>query len=130
MLRRIAKIPAAFVSRVSHARVRKRCKVVPFSIQILKAQLRWLGHIFRRPENHPLRLVCFEPQTELRPRLTGTSWKKRRGRPRTDWAQVLVSMLCKFTQKTRNELIIFVKDKRRYHQCVERLCSQVDPFNI
>ena len=60
MLRRIAKIPAAFISRISNAIVRKRCKAVPFSSQILKAQLRWLGHILRRPEDHPLRLVCFE----------------------------------------------------------------------
>ena len=129
MLRRIAKIPAPFISRVSHARVRKRCKVLPFSSQILKAQLRLLGHILRREENDPLRLVCFEPNTELRPRLSGTSWKKRRGRPRSDWAQVLISILCTFTQKNRNDLLIFIQNKRSYHQCVERLCSQLDPFN-
>ena len=129
MLRRIAKIPAPFISRISHARVRKRCKVLPFSSQVLKAQLRLLGHILRREENDPLRLICFEPNTELRPRLSGTSWKKRRGRPRSDWAQVLISILCTFTQKNRNDLLILIQNKRSYHQCVERLCSQLDPFN-
>ena len=112
MLRRIAKIPAPFISRISHTRVRKRCKVLPFSSQVLKSQLRWLGHILRRPEDDPLRLVCFEPGTELRPRLTGTSWKKRVGRPRSDWGQVFISMLCKFIQKTRSELLQFVKDRK------------------
>ena len=106
----------------------KRCKAEAFSTQILRAQLRWLGHILRRPEDHPLRLICFEPNTDLRPRLTGTQWKRRRGRPRDDWAQVLINILCKFTQKDRAELIEFVKDKRIFHQCVERLCSQEDPF--
>ena len=97
------------------------------SSQVLKAQLRLLGHILRREENDPLRLVCFEPNTELRPRLSGTSWKKRRGRPRSDWAQVLISILCTFTQKNRNDLLILIQNKRNYHQCVERLCSQLDP---
>ena len=126
MLRRIAKIPAAYISRVSHAEVRKRCKTVSFSTQILKAQFRWLGHVLRRPETHPLRLVCFEPHTDLRPRLTGTHWTKKRGRPRTDWAQALIAQFCTFTQKTRSELCVIVKDKRRYHQYVERLCGQVE----
>ena len=31
---------------------------------------------------------------------------------------------CKFTHKTRNELLHFVKDKIIYHQCVERLCAE------
>ena len=84
MLRRIVKIPAPFISRISHTRVRKRCKLLPCSSQVLKSQLRWLGHILRRPEDDPLSLVCFEPGTELRPRLTGTSWKKRVGTPRSD----------------------------------------------
>ena len=124
MLRRIAKIPAPFISRISHTRVRKRCKVLPFSSQVLKSQLRWLGHILRRPEDDPLRLVCFEPGTELRPRLTGTSWKKRVGRPRSDWGQVLISILCKFTHKTRSELLQvgaeFVKDKITCARSAER----------
>ena len=87
---------------------------------------RWLGHILRHPEMHPLRLVCFEPNTDLRPRLTGTHWIKRRGRPRADWAQVLIAQFCTFTHITRRELCVLVKDKSRFHQYVERLCGHVE----
>ena len=69
LLRRILKVPASFVSRISHATVRRRCSTFRFSTFIFRSQLRWLGHILRKPPNHPLRLVVFEPDiADLRPR--------------------------------------------------------------
>jgi len=126
-LRRLAKIPHAYISRISHKQVRRTCKCKRrFSTDILKAQLRWLGHILRRPPEHPLRLVLFEPGPNLRPRLSGTTYKKKVGRPREDWAQSLLGRLCTFTSKTRAEILTLVQDKRIYHRYVERLCSHVD----
>ena len=59
MLRRLAKIPHPYISRVSNAATRRRCNATRFSIQILRSQLRWLGHIHRREPTDPLRLVVF-----------------------------------------------------------------------
>ena len=60
MLRTLAGIPHPYISRVSNATTRSRCQATRFSIQILRSQLRWLGHILRRPETDPLRLVVLE----------------------------------------------------------------------
>ena len=59
MLRRLAKIPHPYISRVSNATTRRRCNATRFSIQILRSQLRWLGHILRREPTDPLRLFVF-----------------------------------------------------------------------
>ena len=124
MLRRLAKIPHPYISRVSNATTRRRCKATRFSIQILRSQLRWLGHILRREPTDPLRLVVFEPNTALLPRLTGIGRKNVFGRPRIDWAQTLIEIFCNFSRCSRNDLLNIVLDKQSYHTLVERLCSQ------
>ena len=114
----------ASMLRVSNATTRRRCKATRFSIQILRSQLRWLGHILRREPTDPLRLVVFEPNTALLPRLTGTGRIKVVGRPRIDWAQTLIEIFCNFARCSRNDLLNIVLDKQSYHTLVERLCSQ------
>ena len=94
-------------------------------IQILRSQLRWLGHILRREPTDPLRLVIFEPGTLLLPRLTGTGRKRVVGRPRIDWAQTLIEIFCDFVRCSRDDLLSRVTDKPSYHFTVERLCSQM-----
>ena len=91
----------------------------------MRSQLRWLGHVLRRPQADPLRLVVFEPDTDLRPRLTNTGRKRVVGRPRIDWAQSLVEIFCSFAQCSRSRLLEIVPDKQKYHTMVERLCSQI-----
>ena len=126
-LRRLAKIPAAYISRVSNAKVRKKCyKTWRFSTQILQAQCHWLGHILRRPADHPLRLVVFEPGPQLLPRLSGTEYRRRRGRPRGDWAQTLIASLCNYTGRNRAQLLTLIQDKQKFHRCVARYCKKVD----
>ena len=123
-LRRIAKIPHPFISRVSKATTRRRCKATRFSVQILRSQLRWLGHILRCEPTDPLRLVVFEPNTNLLPRLTGSGRKRVVGRPSIDWAQALIEFFCDFARCSRQDLLLFASDKQKYHTIVERLCSQ------
>ena len=122
MLRRIAGIAHPYISRVSNATTRRRCNATRFSIQILRSQLRWIGHILRRPETDPLRLVVFEPGTDLCPRLTNTGRKRVVGRPRIDWAQTLIEIFCSFAQVSRPQMLEIAFDKQRYHSFVERLC--------
>ena len=62
-LRRILKLPAAYISRISHKEVRRRCGTYRFSTFIFRAQLRWLGHILRKPATDPFRRILFEPNT-------------------------------------------------------------------
>ena len=67
-LRRLTKIPAADYSRFSHERVRKRYFSTPrFSTFIFRAQLRWLGHILRKPRTDTLKHILFEPRTNYPP---------------------------------------------------------------
>ena len=124
MLRRIAGVLHPYFSRVSNAAIRQRCNATRFSIQILRSQLRWLGHILRREPTDPLRLVVFEPNTALLPRLTGTGRKEVVGRPRIDWAQTLIEIFCNFARCSRDDLLNIVLDKQSIHTLVERLCSQ------
>ena len=105
MLRILTGIPHPYISRVSNATTSSRCQATRFSIQILRSQLRWLGHILRRPETDPLRLVVLEPGTELLPRLTSTGRKRVVGRPRIDWAQTLIEIYCSFAQCSRSRML-------------------------
>ena len=111
-------IPHPYISRVSNATTRSRCQATRFTIQILRSQLRWLGHILRRPETDPLRLVVFEPCTELLPRLTSTGRKRVVGRPRIS----LIEMFCSFAQCSLSGMLEAVSDKSKYDFIVERLC--------
>ena len=100
-----------------------RCNATRFSIQILRSQLRWIGHILRRPETDPLRLVVFGPGTDLCPRLTNTGRKRVVGRPRIDWAQAVIEIFCSFAQVSRPQMLEIASDKQRYHFIVEVLCG-------
>ena len=92
-LRRILKVPVAYISCVSHKEIRRRCSTFRFSTFIFRAQLRWLGHILRIPPDDPLRRVLFEPHSPLRPARPPSRFRReqrqRVGRPPRDWAQSL-----------------------------------------
>ena len=128
-LRRILKVPASFISRVSHKTVRRRCSTLRFSTFIFRSQLRWLGHILRKPPDHPLRLVLFQPHTDLEPRRPPTNdrvTKAVRGRPNLDWGQELLRKIHRYSGKTRREIYELAQDRRLFHQFIERLCSLDD----
>ena len=78
-LRRILRIPAAFISRVSNATVLQNAGVAPFSQQLLKRQLLLLGKVVWSPADHPLRRDTFG-SAGITP-LIGR-YVRRMGRPR------------------------------------------------
>ena len=91
-LRRILKLPAAYISKISQKEVRRRCGTYRFSTFIFRAQLRWLGHILRKPATDPLRRILFEPNSPLNPRRPPSlnpnrPASQRVGRPQTNWTQ-------------------------------------------
>merc|ERR1712139_214961 len=79
--RRIAKIPAAFISRVSHEEVRRWTNMPTMTSIIQKQGLNLLTRILTAPTNNIVRSVCFHPAGNLRT-LPGT---RRAGKPRQEW---------------------------------------------
>ena len=129
-LRRILKVPAAYISRVSHKEIRRRCSTFRFSTFIFRAQLRWLGHILRTPADDPLLRVLFEPHSPLRPARPPSMFRReqrqRVGRPPRDWAQSLFHEIYQLTQTSRTDLERIAQDRRLFHSLVERLCALFD----
>ena len=100
-----------------------------FSTSIFRTQLRWLGHILRKPADHPLRLVLFQPHADLEPRRPPTNarvTKAVRGRPNLDWGQELLRKIHRYSGKTCREIADLAQDRRLFHQFIERLCSLDD----
>ena len=129
-LRRILKVPAAYISRVSHKEIRRRCSTFRFSTFIFRAQLRWLGHMLRTPADDPLRRVLFEPHSPLRPARPPSMFRReqrqRVGRPPRDWAQSLFHEIYQLTQTSRTDIERIAQDRRLFHSLVERLCALFD----
>ena len=131
-LRRLTKIPAAYYSRVSHEQVRKRCFSTPrFSTFIFRAQLRWLGHILRKPRSDPLKRILFEPRTNFQPvnpvsPFPNRPSKKKVGRPPLDWAQTIFSEIYRLSRIDRANVALLAQDRRKFQAFVERLCIMFD----
>ena len=81
-LRRILRIPAAYVSRVPNATVLSKAGVAPFSKLILRRQLLLLGRVACSPVGSPLRESTFIGSS-LSPQVG--RYVRRVGRPRQDW---------------------------------------------
>ena len=86
-LRRILRIPASFVSRISNAVVLARVGAKPFSQQVLKHQLHLLRKAAVTEAGHPLRKDTFSGST-LVPQIG--IFIKRVGRPRQEWTSQLL----------------------------------------
>ena len=73
-----------------------------------RAQLRWLGHILRKPENDPVRKVLFEPNSfypHTRPRSLTFWWARRkRGHPHADWAGIVSRNIEVNTRRVSREI--------------------------
>ena len=88
-LRRILRIPAAFVSRVSSKAVYQAAGVQPLSEQLVKRQLVLLGQVARAPATDPLRRDVFIGDT-LRPVIS--HYIRRVGRPRVNWTEYVLKV--------------------------------------
>ena len=86
-LRRIVRIPAAYVSRISNATVYEKAGMKPFSQQMLKHQMQLLRKLAIESDDHPLRVDTFEGAT-LNPQIG--RYVRRIGRPRQDWTTQLL----------------------------------------
>jgi len=93
-LRRILRIPASFVSRVSNKTVLQRAGVNAMSEQVLFRQLVLMGEVALSTEGSPLRRDVFV-DSSLRPQVG--RYIRRIGRPRQEWTtEVLKAGAAKF----------------------------------
>ena len=86
-LRRILRIPAAFVSRVSNAAVFDRAAVVPLSKRLLAKQITLLGKSAKLPPQDLRRRFVFYGSSMV---LREDVFIRRRGRPRQTWGKQLM----------------------------------------
>ena len=121
-LRRILGIKAAFISRISHAAVRDRAHVDPLQCRVRRNQMKLLGHILRRPYDHPDRLCIFQPNDALEPRTTPDA-VRRVGRPRTVWTETIVPTIERLLNRPRTQIHHLAQNRQHWYEETERLCS-------
>jgi len=112
-LRRILKLKAAYVSRISNQEVLRRAGLPPFRVWVRENQYRLLGHILRHPTAADWQ-VCFQRDTQLewRPPIGA---KRRVGRPRDPWAEKLLrDFQKKYPHYDRRQIQILAQDRSRW----------------
>ena len=122
-LRRILGLKASYISRISNDDVRKRSQFPTLRSFVRLRQFQLLGHILRLPQNDPDWQVCFQKGTLCNPCLPDT-YRKRRGRPRARWAEVLFDdFQAQFPSKTRKDIYDLAQDRKRWRAATLRLSS-------
>ena len=125
-LRRILGIKAAFYSRISNAEVLRRAGAECLEAYIRRKQLALLGHLLRRDPDHPDRLVCFEPNTDLQPRMPAGT-RRRRGRPRLTWVASILPCFRDFLGINNATIQTLAQNRSRWFLSSERLCRSLQP---
>ena len=110
-LRRILGIRAAYYSRVSNDAVRRRANAPRLEATIRRRQLIFLGSTLRRAQDHPDRLACFQPASDLRPRVPQRA-ERRRGAPRKVWAETIFPFREQRWNKSRADIIQIAQNPR------------------
>ena len=101
-LRRILRIPVAFISRVPNLHVLQRAGHTRATEQLVMVQLGQLGKVIRAPDDSPMKLVSFVPGT-LQP--ATNRYVRRVGRPRTEWITQVLPKALRRTEWDEQRLI-------------------------
>ena len=88
-LRKIVRIPPAYVSRISNQEVLEVAKQKPYTKQLLLQQLKLFGKVARATDTDPLRALTFSPGSFCP---AGDLFVRKVGRPRNEWAGQLQSV--------------------------------------
>ena len=89
-LRRLLKIPSAYVSRVSNNRVREIAGQQQLSKSIQTSQLQFLGQVLTNPAKKQLKEAAFHHGDVMTP--TTAAFVRRVGRPRQTWTEQVVKV--------------------------------------
>ena len=82
-LRRVLRVKASMISRVSNAEVLRRAGTRPLAAQVADERIKFLGHILRRPPQETVYNVCFDPSCKVRLPVG----KRRQKRPLDNWTR-------------------------------------------
>ena len=88
---------------------------------VRRRQMKLLGHILRRPVDHPDRLCLFEPDNHLTNRKPPDA-VRRVGRPRTVWADTILPIIQKHLQLNRDQIYNLAQNREEWYRETERLC--------
>ena len=124
-LRRIARIPSSYISRISNETVRKTLQTQPLKNTLLKRQLLYLGSVARRPAGNVLREFVFNPgETTLRV----ARGPRRKGRPRAAWAKELRTISINFAGDEASLATMWkgtIHSKLAWGRAVHAYCSNL-----
>ena len=86
-LRRVLRIKASMISRISNARVLKEASTIPLSHIVRQRRLQYLGHVLRREPLDSIASVCFDNTWKVRTPYA----PRKRGRPIDNWTRKSVA---------------------------------------
>jgi len=133
-LRSIAGIPSTWgatligIDRLSNEQVRSHMNVINLSDELRLQQLSLLGHILRRPQNHPARVVAFN--RFLQPQVLGGPYMK--GARRIKWNETVMQLAMTITNDhyfegagvekyTRQKLFEVIQNRREWSSLLSRV---------
>ena len=82
-LRRVLRVKASMISKVSNAEILRRSKCTPLSAQVRGERYKYFGHVLRRQYPETIVSVCCDSSYKLRP----PAGKRRRRRPLDNWTR-------------------------------------------
>ena len=88
-LRKLLKIPAPHISRISNERVREIARQPPISGEVRKCQLELLNSVLNNPAKKVLRDAAFMPDTRIP---ITAAFVRKVGRPQHNWADQLLAV--------------------------------------
>lgn len=96
-LRKMAGIGNSYYSRVSNATVLQTCECCKLSTTLAYRQVCLLGRIAALPNDSPVRLCVFKPNSFA---LSGGDGPRKRGRPRNTWKRKVHELAVKVAGNT------------------------------
>ena len=117
-LRRILGTAAAYYSRVSTDAIRRQANALCLEATIRRRQLLFLGFTLRLAEDHPDRLACFQPWSDLRPRVPQSA-KLRRGALSKVWAETILPLCEQRWNKSRTDIIQLAQSPREWNIAID-----------
>ena len=106
-LRKILRIPPAFISRVSNAEVLRRSGQTLATVALQTLQLSFLGKVIRSPEGSLLKTVSFVPGTL---QTAAGHYIRRVGRPRKEWITSVLPEALRRVQGNGEQLAQLAQD--------------------
>ena len=104
--------------------VRRRANAPRLEATIRRRQLLFLGSTLRRAEDHPDRLACFQPGSDLRPRVPQRA-KRRRGAPKKVWAETILPLCEQRWNKSRADILQLAQNPREWNIAIDNFCRQI-----